>query len=262
MSKERLDSDKNPGHLSFERMSKGWEGLVGNTIGTIKQDVLNQQIPELRKFNTGLGTSALNVFDMEENKFLHVDEQIEEVTGIPREDYFSKGPSYLLTKASFTHIPKLISSTLHQRKFLANRSIETIENYIINREFAYAHSGTKRWVLHQTIRHLTNAQGNIFAAAVLQTRIDGVKLDNKFRYYIFDRQSNKIVYPKPAQSETVAVDQLSDRERDIVNLLVVGKSNKEIAQVLHISFHTVRTHRKNIFRKLGCSNLIELLQRL
>ena len=44
---------------------------------------------------------------------------------------------------------------------------------------------------------------------------------------------------------------LSEREIEILKLLVNGKMNKEIAEELFISIHTVVTHRKNIIKKLG-----------
>lgn len=46
-------------------------------------------------------------------------------------------------------------------------------------------------------------------------------------------------------------EQLSDRELDVLKLLVAGLSNKEIADKLFISVHTVVSHRKNISQKTG-----------
>ena len=46
-------------------------------------------------------------------------------------------------------------------------------------------------------------------------------------------------------------EELSDRERDVLVQVVRGLSNKEIADVLCISAHTVMSHRKNITRKLN-----------
>jgi DNA-binding CsgD family transcriptional regulator len=46
-------------------------------------------------------------------------------------------------------------------------------------------------------------------------------------------------------------DILSERETDVLIQLASGKSNREIAEKLHISINTVMTHRKNISQKTG-----------
>ena len=62
---------------------------------------------------------------------------------------------------------------------------------------------------------------------------------------------------KEAEGESQA-DLLSDREREIVHLVVCGLSNKEIAAKLFISLNTVLTHRKNIARKLNIHSVAGL----
>jgi len=54
-------------------------------------------------------------------------------------------------------------------------------------------------------------------------------------------------------------DLLSVREKEILHILAAGKSNREIADLLHISISTVETHRNNIFQKLNLHNLAELI---
>jgi DNA-binding NarL/FixJ family response regulator len=54
-------------------------------------------------------------------------------------------------------------------------------------------------------------------------------------------------------------DLLSIREKEILQLLASGKTNKEIAELLFISVATVETHRNNIFQKLHLHNLAELI---
>ena len=51
---------------------------------------------------------------------------------------------------------------------------------------------------------------------------------------------------------------ISRRERDILVLILAGKSNRDIERELFISYHTVKNHVYNIFQKLGAKNRFEL----
>ncbi|MEA3505395.1 MAG: response regulator transcription factor [Bacteroidota bacterium] len=52
-------------------------------------------------------------------------------------------------------------------------------------------------------------------------------------------------------TKSISGNLLTDRETDVLKLLAKGKSNKEIADELFISIHTVVTHRKNLGRKIN-----------
>ena len=52
-------------------------------------------------------------------------------------------------------------------------------------------------------------------------------------------------------------DLLTPAERSILKEIALGKTTKEIAVERNLSFHTINSHRKNIFRKLGVSNAHE-----
>lgn len=54
---------------------------------------------------------------------------------------------------------------------------------------------------------------------------------------------------------------LTYREQEIVYLISMGFSSKEIAQKLFISKETVRSHRKNIFIKMDARNVAGLVRR-
>jgi two-component system, NarL family, nitrate/nitrite response regulator NarL len=53
---------------------------------------------------------------------------------------------------------------------------------------------------------------------------------------------------------------LTIREKEIIQLLEKDLSNKEIANALFLSVHTVETHRKNILRKTDTKNLLSLIK--
>lgn len=64
---------------------------------------------------------------------------------------------------------------------------------------------------------------------------------------------------KPATSQALPL-RLSPAEIEVARLIADGKTTKEIATFKHLSFHTVNTHRKNIFRKLGINTSFELVK--
>lgn len=61
------------------------------------------------------------------------------------------------------------------------------------------------------------------------------------------------------QPEGEPASQLTTRELEILQLIVHGKSNKEIAAVLDLSANTVAVHRANIMQALGIHNTAELV---
>lgn len=68
---------------------------------------------------------------------------------------------------------------------------------------------------------------------------------------ILELGENKAVPEEPTH--------LTSSEIEIVRFIAGGLTTKEIATQKNISFHTVNTHRKNIFRKMGVSNASELI---
>jgi DNA-binding NarL/FixJ family response regulator len=50
-----------------------------------------------------------------------------------------------------------------------------------------------------------------------------------------------------------------DREKEILQLLAEGKSNKEVASLLDLSVYTVETHRANLMQRLGLHSTAEIV---
>jgi FixJ family two-component response regulator len=53
---------------------------------------------------------------------------------------------------------------------------------------------------------------------------------------------------------------LTQREREVLDLVVVGKANKEIAAALHLSPKTVEVHRAHVMEKMQASSVAELVR--
>jgi DNA-binding NarL/FixJ family response regulator len=58
----------------------------------------------------------------------------------------------------------------------------------------------------------------------------------------------------------VRSDELTPREQEVVKLVAEAHTNKEIAEILHLSEKTVENHRSNAMRKLGMRDRVELVR--
>jgi DNA-binding NarL/FixJ family response regulator len=67
------------------------------------------------------------------------------------------------------------------------------------------------------------------------------------------------VFPKRIRKNS-PTEHFSDRELEILRLLAKGKNSYEIAEQLFITLNTVKTHRRNMLRKLNASNTSQLLK--
>ena len=71
--------------------------------------------------------------------------------------------------------------------------------------------------------------------------------------YICQRVTEQLLKPEKKEEKV----KLTATETDILKDIALGMTTKEIAEKRFSSFHTINTHRKNIFRKLGVNNVHE-----
>ncbi|WP_028118108.1 response regulator transcription factor [Ferrimonas senticii] len=62
------------------------------------------------------------------------------------------------------------------------------------------------------------------------------------------------------QAEHHLLDSLTEREREIFRLVVSGQTNKQMADTLFVAVRTIEVHRAKVMKKLGASNIAELLK--
>lgn len=74
--------------------------------------------------------------------------------------------------------------------------------------------------------------------------------------FICGRVTNQLLQAKKLPLDTLD-DKLTPTEKEILKEIALGRTTKEIAANRNLSFHTIITHRKNIFRKLEVNNVHE-----
>jgi len=120
----------------------------------------------------------------------------------------------------------------------------------------------------QVIREVLDAgaRGYVLKSDAGRDLIAAVDALCQHRTFFSSRVSDMLLHAylrRPERAEPAAEvsrSRLTAREREIVQLLAEGKSNKEVAQSLNISIKTAETHRTNIMNKLDLHSITELVR--
>ena len=138
-----------------------------------------------------------------------------------------------------------IDDLLEVKRKFPELTVLVLTNYVAKAEFsAMSKIGIKN------IIYKTADREEILTA--IESALKGKKyFAEEILDLILELSENKSVSEEPTN--------LTNSEIEIVRLISGGLTTKEIASQKNISFHTVNTHRKNIFRKMGVTNASELI---
>ena len=102
------------------------------------------------------------------------------------------------------------------------------------------------------------ARGYILKDEADRVLLDAVHALSQHKHFFSTRVSEAAVTIDPDSAKSSRF-RLTPREREILQLLAEGKSNKEVASLLNISVNTAEAHRANIMLKLDFHSLAELV---
>lgn len=135
---------------------------------------------------------------------------------------------------------------------------DAAELHILNQRFPQV-----SWVLFSEdlsvdFVRMTAAGNNRFSVLLKESPLEeireGLAEVAKGRRYICRRMTEMLLTPTQATQEE---NRLTPTETEILRDIALGLTTREIAEKRYSSFHTVNTHRKNIFRKIGVNNVHE-----
>jgi DNA-binding NarL/FixJ family response regulator len=136
----------------------------------------------------------------------------------------------ILAYSSFSAKTKVVPLTSRQNKHDFDRVLKSgINNFLLK--------SSSQKEIEECLQTIMN--GDHFISSKV---LDVIKSDNAV-------SSNEVSY-----KATCASLNISEREIEIIKLIAEGCINKEIADRLFLSNHTINTHRKNIMQKLGINN--------
>ena len=98
----------------------------------------------------------------------------------------------------------------------------------------------------------------VFKDGPLSEVREALQTVSRHQRYISQRALEAIINQQQVEEEQPSI--LTETETEIVKAIAQGKSTKEIAAERFSSVHTITTHRKNIFRKLGVNTAHEVIK--
>ncbi len=161
-----------------------------------------------------------------------------------------KGLAAIVEKIDKTWVDKSLNSINELSNELKKRSVDIV---IINCEMVNEHEKqiqqiiieypSINWIITNTSKKI---ESKIISVDTININDEKNVIISKLEKHVKNKQKiNKI-----SQS-----DILSEREKNVLKLVAKGLLNKQIADELFISTHTVITHRKNITNKLGIKSV-------
>ena len=124
--------------------------------------------------------------------------------------------------------------------------------------------------MHSTVEHVldalrSGAQGYVLKHSLGIDLVEAIRLVALGHRYLSKEVSESIVnyhlvgVTSSGTPRQPCLEDLSSREREILQLVVEGKTNSMIADILHLSRSTIYTYRSRMMRKLGVGSLAELV---
>lgn len=106
------------------------------------------------------------------------------------------------------------------------------------------------------------AAGYIIKRAVESELINAIRAVARGELYVHPSMTRELLREStgPTRSKVVAEEPLTPRELDVLNLIVLGYTNRQAADELGLSVRTVESHRANLMAKLGLRSRVELVR--
>lgn len=132
----------------------------------------------------------------------------------------------------------------------------TSERYTMTTWILISEELTEKFL--RRILYASHAFGVVFKDMPVRDISEAIQHAKNGKRYICQRAIEAIMAQH--QDEEEGTVELTSTEIDIVKAIALGKTTKEIASERFLSIHTVNTHRKNIFRKLGVNSAYEVIR--
>ncbi|MCA0382102.1 MAG: LuxR C-terminal-related transcriptional regulator [Bacteroidetes bacterium] len=210
---------------------------------------------------------VLYIADYSKNKYLYIDPSAELILGFKNSWLADSGPSFfvsLMHPDDFHILSKKITPVNLQFLKTFVKKEYGLYSFTINFRLKSS-NGTYRKFIQRHSYPVVDKSGIPIIVAGFIIDVTHFKKDNSIIHTIEKiasptmQAAPELIY-KNVYFPSSTKSAFSERELEVLMLILEGLGNKVIADKLNISIHTIRNHRKSLLRKSGASTVTELIR--
>ena len=223
------------------------------------------QVPafkEIMKVSPGI----LWLADLHKASYIFISDNIKDILGHDKEAFYKDG-----LKKTITLFPEIQNEILLKKifptmfdffdKYALSGDLENIKASYPS--LIMCGDGKNRWFLHQATIVKLDESNRPHIMMKLVMDIDDIKKEDNIPFVISKKNEGGSYQTIFSETYVTSMngEKLSSRELEILKMIKEGKTSKDIGQVLCLSVHTIKTHRKNMMKKLQASGAFDLIRK-
>lgn len=162
-----------------------------------------------------------------------------------------------LDKPRFFEYEKLVT------EFFNQLNPEKVLKYKVSYDYRIkTKNGSYKWILQQVTTIQTDENGSVIRVVGVHTDISHLKNNQKpsgLSFLGLDGEPSFLNVQDGKSLLNESSEKFTNKEKQILKLVVEGNTSKEISEILNKSIHTINSHRKNIFQKTESKTVAELI---
>ena len=158
--------------------------------------------------------------------------------------------------------PDVLVMDINMPRLNGVEAVAEIQTLAVSTQIVILSMHSDEIVVRQALQN--GAKGYLLKGSVTEELLLAIRAACRGATYLSPTISETILAnvltPEASRRHRDPVEQLTTREREVVQLIGAGHTNSQIAQILNVSVKTVERHRTNLMSKLNVRNLVELVR--
>lgn len=245
--------------IKFDNMKHTWYEIAKYSDGSIPPNFEMEMYKRIVNL-FHVGEYYFYIFNLPNLEMEFVSESMKGILGLTVQDF---SVQYIFDNVHPDDKNRFIAHEKKVTEFFTQLPAEKVMKYKVSYDYRLkCKNGSYKWILQQVTTIQTDDQGAVIRVLGVHTDVSHLKTDNQPSGLSFIGLEGEPSFYNVALDNLTflpSVQLFTKREKEVLKLIVEGKTSQEIANFLFTSIHTVNTHRKKILKKANCTSPTELV---